>query len=171
MAQPKSRPKEAADATPNGSKKKGGSDKIKDEKGRYKPGVHVWCLYAGDKSYRDCEIIEVNTLKSGEIRYYLHWVEFNRRMDTWVKADQVFEMNPDDPEAKLSSGRQDAVDMLKKRKRNTVEFVEEEYGEDNGMDEASIREHEEVTKVKNVNTLELGRHLIDTWYFSPIPKE
>ena len=52
--------------------------------------------------------------------------------------------------------------------KDVVEFVEEEYGEDNGMDEASIREHEEVTKVKNVNTLELGRHLIDTWYFSPV---
>lgn len=39
----------------------------------------------------------------------------------------------------------------------------EEYGENAGMDEASIREHEEVTKVKNVNRLELGRHIIDTW--------
>ena len=46
-----------------------------------------------------------------------------------------------------------------------------EYGENAGMDEASIREHEEVTKVKNVNKLELGRHMIDTWYFSPIPKD
>jgi histone acetyltransferase MYST1 len=50
-----------------------------------------------------------------------------------------------------------------------VEFVEEEYG--GGMDEASIREHEEVTKIKNVNEIVLGRHVIPTWYFSPIPKE
>ena len=32
----------------------------------------------------------------------------------------------------------------------SVEFVEEEYGESAGMDAASIREHEEVTKIKNV---------------------
>jgi len=31
--------------------------------------------------------------------------------------------------------------------------------------------HEEVTKVKNVNTLELGKFRMDTWYFSPLPKE
>jgi len=39
------------------------------------------------------------------------------------------------------------------------------------MDEASLREHEEVTKVKNVTYVEIGRHRMETWYFSPIPKE
>jgi histone acetyltransferase MYST1 len=33
------------------------------------------------------------------------------------------------------------------------------------------KEHEEITKVKNVNTIELGRYEIDTWYFSPYPEE
>eukprot|EP00727_Mastigamoeba_balamuthi_P002710 m51a1_g12436 putative ham group protein (494) ;mRNA; f:832130-834197 len=33
------------------------------------------------------------------------------------------------------------------------------------------REHEEVTRVKNVHTIELGRYEIDTWYFSPYPEE
>jgi histone acetyltransferase MYST1 len=33
------------------------------------------------------------------------------------------------------------------------------------------REHEEITKVKNINTIELGRYEIDTWYFSPYPEE
>jgi hypothetical protein len=40
-----------------------------------------------------------------------------------------------------------------------------------GISESSLREHEEVTKVKNVNILELGRHAMNTWYFSPFPKE
>lgn len=39
------------------------------------------------------------------------------------------------------------------------------------MDEAALREHEEVTKVKNVNYIEIGRHRMETWYFSPLPKE
>ena len=43
--------------------------------------------------------------------------------------------------------------------------------EHEGMDAAALREHEEVTKVKNVAVLELGRHQMDTWYFSPLPKE
>ena len=40
-----------------------------------------------------------------------------------------------------------------------------------GMNEDSIREHEEVTKVKNINNIELGRYRMETWYFSPFPKE
>jgi len=47
----------------------------------------------------------------------------------------------------------------------------QELDEHEGLDEASIREHEEVTKVKNVAFLELGAHQMSTWYFSPLPKD
>lgn len=43
--------------------------------------------------------------------------------------------------------------------------------EHEGMDEAALKEHEEVTKVKNVARLEFGQYQMDTWYFSPLPKE
>ncbi|KAL9190210.1 hypothetical protein ACHAXT_007421 [Thalassiosira profunda] len=43
--------------------------------------------------------------------------------------------------------------------------------EHEGMDAVALKEHEEVTKVKNVNVLELGRYRMDTWYYSPLPKE
>lgn len=33
------------------------------------------------------------------------------------------------------------------------------------------REHEEVTKVKNISKIVLGRHEIEAWYFSPYPQE
>jgi histone acetyltransferase MYST1 len=46
-----------------------------------------------------------------------------------------------------------------------------ELDEHEGLDEASLREHEEVTKVKNVNHIELGEFQMETWYFSPLPKE
>ena len=51
----------------------------------------------------------------------------------------------------------------------TVKAVE--LDEHEGLDEASLREHEEVTKIKNVGFLQLGRHQMETWYFSPLPKE
>ena len=47
----------------------------------------------------------------------------------------------------------------------------QELDEHEGLDEASLREHEEVTKVKNVAFLELGEFQMETWYFSPLPKE
>jgi len=49
--------------------------------------------------------------------------------------------------------------------------VEEDYGTAAPMDINSIVEHETLTKVKNVNSLELGRNIIDTWYFSPVSKD
>ena len=36
---------------------------------------------------------------------------------------------------------------------------------------AEIREHEEFTKVKNIERIELGRYDMETWYFSPFPEE
>lgn len=39
------------------------------------------------------------------------------------------------------------------------------------FDPASLREHEEFTKVRNILKIELGRHEMDTWYFSPFPPE
>lgn len=50
-------------------------------------------------------------------------------------------------------------------------IVAQEMDEHEGLDEASLREHEEVTKVKNVAFLELGAFQMETWYFSPLPKE
>jgi MYST family zinc finger domain len=39
------------------------------------------------------------------------------------------------------------------------------------FDAQQLREHEEFTKVRNILTIELGRHEMDTWYFSPFPPE
>ena len=76
----------------------------KDEHGNYNPGAHVWARYSGDGSYRDCEVIDRKIDKETNkcTKYYLHYVEFNRRMDTWVDADQVSDSNPDNPAAELS---------------------------------------------------------------------
>ena len=62
----------------------------------------------------------------------------------------------------------DAPSVGDKRKSQYTEAEEEEH---EGMDDASLREHEEVTKVKNVKMIEIGRHRMETWYFSPFPKE
>ena len=47
----------------------------------------------------------------------------------------------------------------------------QELDEHEGLDDAALREHEEVTKVKNVAFVELGPYQMETWYFSPLPKE
>ena len=54
-----------------------------------------------------------------------------------------------------------------KRKRE-----EEHDDEDHSMFDANaLKEHEEFTKVKNVEIIELGKYEMETWYFSPLPEE
>jgi hypothetical protein len=49
---------------------------------------------------------------------------------------------------------------------------EDDHGAEHGnFDIAEIREHEEFTKVKNIERIELGRFEMETWYFSPFPEE
>lgn len=49
---------------------------------------------------------------------------------------------------------------------------EDDHGSEHGnFDMAEIREHEEFTKVKNIERIELGRYDMETWYFSPFPEE
>jgi len=38
------------------------------------------------------------------------------------------------------------------------------------IDQHLEKEHQEKTKVKNIQVVELGRHEVDTWYFSPYPE-
>ena len=76
----------------------------------------------------------------------------------------------------LSSSRSDAVvttfipgeDDIKDK---VVTVAARELDEHEGLDEQSLREHEEVTKVKNVSEVQLGKYRMNAWYFSPIPKE
>jgi histone acetyltransferase MYST1 len=119
-------------------------------------------------------------------RYYIHYLCFNRRMDEWVSEHKLVPYHD-----ALTSAEQEDNDnvngdgepSLKKRKGGgegnqygvgegeTIHLIEPGHDEHEGMDEASIKEHEEVTKIKNINKIEIGRYIMDTWYFSPFPKE
>jgi histone acetyltransferase MYST1 len=115
-----------------------------------------WIEWKAD-DWREVQILET-AMKSGVSKHYVHYIDFNRRLDEWVAADRV-----------LSELTKEASDSTaKKRKAGEISFVEEGH---DGMDEQSIREHERITKVKNINSIEFGKHTIDTWYFSPFPKE
>ena len=64
-----------------------------------------------------------------------------------------------------------AADSTKVGEHVVQTVAAQELDEHEGLDDAALREHEEVTKVKNVAFLELGAHQMSTWYFSPLPKE
>jgi len=56
--------------------------------------------------------------------------------------------------------------------RHTKRKVDhEEHEEEGELDLATLKEHEEATKVKNITRIVLGQWMMETWYFSPFPKE
>jgi hypothetical protein len=61
------------------------------------------------------------------------------------------------------------MECFRSKKRRVGEDVDDEHhGE---FDANELRQHEEFTKVKNVDKIELGRYQLETWYFSPLPAE
>lgn len=99
----------------------------------------------------------------------------NKRLDEWVSSDRLLldavdadptgsQMALDDkPERKLTRGM--------KRKHEEMNHVQKSHDEMDPHTAALEREHDEVTKVKNVEVIEMGKYEIDTWYFSPFPDE
>jgi len=164
----------------------------------------------------------IDRTSSAPFKYYVHYRDFNRRMDEWVGVDRIIsppsvanaklkallaaekakaaaasakeiaENNLDDDEVQRTTRRQKRAlsqSSLKDARTKTSErdmhihdgervdagkvitVQADEMDEHEGLDEESLREHEEVTKVKNVAKVELGKYQMEAWYFSPIPKE
>ena len=179
------------------------------------------CLWR-DGSYKDVKIIE-SRIKyeerlegKKEYEYYVHFLDFNRRLDTWVTMKELelpekhssdehdTSKNGGEASAKNQGGgrrrdkrRNDAGDANASGEKSARKGGDdkktggdgdaggkchghaagrgggEHHAEDGheDLDPARVREHEELTKVKNIGRLELGRYEMETWYFSPFPKE
>jgi GNAT superfamily N-acetyltransferase len=135
---------------------------------------------------------------AGAHEYYVHFIGFNRRLDEWVTPDRLrASLHADDATASTaansslavasssSSSSAAAAVAAEKSTRNNKRRHEEitggggagaahgehAHGDDEENKTAAEKEHEEITKVKNINTIELGKFEIDTWYFSPYPEE
>mmetsp|Transcript_18126 Transcript_18126/g.21724 ORF Transcript_18126/g.21724 Transcript_18126/m.21724 type:complete len:522 (-) Transcript_18126:956-2521(-) len=134
-------------------------------------GTKVMCKWRDDK-YHQVRIIERRKLPDGiddeeAHEYYVHYLEFNRRLDEWVSLNN-FDLTTvicvDEKLPTEGGGRRGA----QKRKLDEKEEHDEEHAE---FDPAILREHEEFTKVKNIERIEIGKFDVQTWYFSPFPPD
>lgn len=91
--------------------------------------------------------------------------------------DQSMDVSPADAEAdevddENGAGDQDAEEgQYDNDSERPTRIIDLEHDEHEGMDEAALLEHEEVTKVKNIKTVQLGKYVMECWYFSPFPRE
>jgi len=127
--------------------------------------------------------------KEPEFDFYVHYCEFNKRLDEWVPADRLVltrDMEWPKPPEPASTN--------KNTKRKVVQGVRavdpQAHGEappsDDVKDEIFSKEKEveklrtsgsmtqcssEISRVKNLNLIQMGKHQIEAWYFSPYPSE
>ena len=120
----------------------------------------IWKTENGFDDWRECEIISKKNGKRGT-EYYVHWSDFNRRCDSWIGSDKI--------------NYNTTKEMLRDNKARTDarkdDWQHENHDDHEGMDDAQLKEHEEVTKIKNVNKIQMGKFIVETWYFSPLPRE
>lgn len=77
--------------------------------------------------------------------YYVHFEGQDRRMDQWVSYEQI----------RFTGAARPGTD----------------HEDHHGFDAKSLREHNEATKVRTVEEIQIGPHVMKTWYFSPFPAE
>ena len=93
--------------------------------------------------------------------YYIHYENYNRRNDKWVSRQEI-EIDDEGIELELKKMKERAQLM---GHSNLFENNEHE-----GLDEKNLQAHEEATKVKTIDEIEMGKYRCEAWYFSPYPE-
>ncbi|KAL1495142.1 hypothetical protein AB1Y20_017008 [Prymnesium parvum] len=130
-------------------------------------GSHASCARA-DGQTLVCDVIERRRggehAEEEEWEYYVHYDGFDRRLDEWVPAGRMRQAPHNGAKAERELGGRRATRNMR-RKIDEINHVQT-CGE---HDEALEKEHEESTKLKNIQRIEMGRFEVDAWYFSPYP--
>lgn len=122
------------------------------------------------------EILDKRPKEGGGWSYYVHYLDFNKRLDEWVTPDRLNPSVQHESRRKAPREKESSRKMTRsKRKADSITELNPHAapaGEgDDQKKSAGEMEHEEVTKMKNINVIQLGQFEIDTWYFSPYPEE
>ncbi|XP_065669471.1 histone acetyltransferase KAT8 isoform X4 [Hydra vulgaris] len=143
-------------------------------------GEHCFVKRSDSEEWQLSEIIHSRKQADGLIEYYVHYQGCNRRLDEWVPQDRVDRTRPI-PEQEIKPN----VDLVliegenidrkitrnQKRKHDEINHVQKSYEEMDPTTAALEKEHEAITRVKYIDTIEMGKYDIDTWYYSPYPDE
>lgn len=154
-------------------------------------GTKAPCFWR-NQAYYECEVID-RRLKPGTdiYEYYVHYSEFNRRLDEWVDfqrfdLEALVKVETRRLARKAASERANTASRLKnerkrkdskKRRMRSKALEEKEKAAPTKLEKSNQKlekateekAHDDSTKVKNIQTIVLGKYAIDTWYYSPFP--
>eukprot|EP01083_Nonionella_stella_P308559 1089213_1 len=155
-----------------------------------KMGDSMECLYSNDdkeeeeEAWRLCSIVAIKSSKFKGFLYYVHYTDYNRRLDQWVTGNKLRK-----PTGKIKKPSQLLLEntsnkrLTRGQKRRVfeqhhidIDEFENEMGGDidynaNNEDELYEKIHLKTNKIKNIEKIQFGKSIIDCWYFSPYPEE
>ncbi|CEG65789.1 Putative Histone acetyltransferase [Rhizopus microsporus] len=168
-----------------------------------------------DSEFRRAEVLSSRDTPGNGLEYYVHYVEFNKRLDEWVPIKRLDLTRPIEFPVKKNlklegqkkgrgsnqgtpppgaSGRKNRK-KLEEQVDQVVLGNEDEHGQTVEMELDEEEEEEkntfskeneieklrtggsmtqsvaEIARVKNLNKIQIGKHEVETWYFSPYPIE
>lgn len=150
----------------------------------FEVGTRVLAKAGFDHQPHPADVVERRVARDGVTEYYVHYIDFNKRLDEWVTpdrvethvpgltptlADCVSPVSPVDGTPHATGDRKLTRNL--KRRYEEVHNVTRGVEDMNPVEQVMEREHEEKTKVKNIQVIEIGRFEMDTWYYSPYPEE
>ncbi|CAG8588986.1 acyl-CoA N-acyltransferase [Gigaspora rosea] len=182
------------------------------------------------KEFRKAEILSIRTNNAGQTEYYVHFLEFNKRLDEWVGIERLDLSREIERPVKKRAGkggiretdtppcigspmrdgsRTPASSVGQKRKISSLEdfsnpttplveqlnddyesvdgnvtpgnatplgpmaatFSKEQEIERLRTSGSMTQSHSEISRVKNLEKIHFGEYDVETWYFSPYPRE
>jgi histone acetyltransferase MYST1 len=115
---------------------------------QYKLGDRLQCRWRNaTRQDHPCEIIEIRfNEESQKNEYYVHYLEFNRRLDEWVTADRFISAVDKSSLAleKVNSTSQKTTGRTRLQKKKEV------TNDDGHGDKDDHSQHDDISKVKNI---------------------
>uniref|UniRef100_A0A8R1DY14 histone acetyltransferase n=1 Tax=Caenorhabditis japonica TaxID=281687 RepID=A0A8R1DY14_CAEJA len=161
-------------------------------------GCRLNVKMVSQNEWRLAEIISRCRASNGSMKFYVHYVDCNRRLDEWVMSDlldlstlrmpqkggkkgaQSREENKDGNDAEGKKGRKRKIPLvpLEEMKAEVPDPLQIVPAVPSGSTPSlrgsmSMVGHSEdaMTRIRNIECIELGRSRIQPWYFSPYPQQ
>jgi len=145
-----------------------------------------WTSSSGsDKAYKLAEVLDrrptvekrdsdVDSLPAGSVEYYVHYLGVDRRMDEWVgfkrmkKVKEAGRGRNSKTGDRLTHQQQESAAQLKRKLGRS----DADWGAGTKRVHTHDADHDDhITRVKNIQSIQLGEYNIAAWYYSPYPQD
>ncbi|BFF95250.1 histone acetyltransferase Tip60-like [Drosophila madeirensis] len=117
--------------------------------------------------WKAADILSIKT-EGGKRQYYVHFLHFDKRLDDWVVEEDLnlssvrFPRNRQRQTTKCSTAKRKLADENLPVANETMTRSQQSQLPQKSVDK--------INAIKNVQWIELGKHRIKPWYFSPYPQ-